>query len=424
MTDFKNEVTWIALANALGPCSSRLKPLLARFGTPEGIFNATKEELLAAVPDMGKGALAALSADKQYKTAVGIAKRCYRDGIRILTPNSEGYPSCLFAIAQPPAVLYCKGKLPRLSGAPIIGVVGKREIDAYGGATAYKLSFELAAAGAVIVSGLALGVDGIAAAAALDAGGSTVAVLGSGIDVAYPYPHKTLYSEVAEFGTVLSEYPPGAPPNGWHFPQRNRIISALSEAVLVVQADEKSGAMITARHALVQGKSIFAVPGNIDNPLSAGCNLLLRGGANIVLCAEDILSHFRFLYGKSIGATLPPEAMQYTALTEEKLRAHRIPTDFLSPEGKEKKKRTRAEKKEGKKAREEEPRSVVAEPPVSLEALDPAQREIAALLPDGPFTVDALVAKGVAPRDAVAAMTMLEIYGILTSRPGGIYEKK
>ena len=424
MTDFKNEVVWIALANALGPCSSRLKPLLAHFGTPEGIFNATEAELLSVLPDLGKGALAALSADRQYKTAVGIAKRCYRDGIRILTPNSEEYPSCLFEIAQPPAVLYCRGRLPVFKGVPMIGVVGKREIDAYGGSTAYKLSFELAAAGAVIVSGLALGVDGIAAAAALDAGGSTVAVLGSGIDIAYPYVHKTLYSEVAEFGTVLSEYPPGTPPHGWHFPQRNRIISALSEAVLVVQADERSGAMITARHALLQGKSLFAVPGNIDNPLSAGCNLLLRGGANIVLCVEDILSHFRFLYGGALATTLPPEAMQYAALTEEKLRAHKIPTDFLLPEAEKNEKHKRAPKKEGKREREETSKRGTAEPSVSLDALDPTQREIAALLPDGPFTVDALVAKGIAPRDAVAAMTMLEIYGILISRPGGIYEKK
>ena len=182
--------------------------------------------------------------------------------------------------------------------------------------------------------------------------------------------------------------------------------------------------MITARHALLQGKTLFAVPGNIDNPRSVGCNLLLRGGANIVLCAEDILSHFRFLYGSALGTTLPPEAMQYTALTEEKLRAHKIPTDFLDCESEEKKKRTRAPKKEEKKTKGEAQNIVAAEPPVSLEALDPTQREIAALLPDGPFTVDALVAKGIAPRDAVAAMTMLEIYGILTSRPGGIYEKK
>jgi DNA processing protein len=185
---------------------------------------------------------------------------------------------------------------------------------------AYKLSFELAAAGAVIVSGMADGLDGIATAAALSAGGQVIAVLGCGIDVTYPRHHTRLLSECAERGAVITEYAPGTPPNGYNFPIRNRLISALSDAVLITQAGENSGALITARYAALQGRPLYAVPGNVTSPLCAGSNRLLQSGAYPVLEARDILSPLLPCYHKALSEKQFTEAAQFSALDTEKLQ--------------------------------------------------------------------------------------------------------
>ncbi|MBR2464980.1 MAG: DNA-processing protein DprA [Clostridia bacterium] len=420
---------WVALSLALGPRSARLKPLLHHFGTPERIFAAEQDELLSVLPDLGKGALAALKFEKHEGEVGRILAYCDRMGVTVLTPDMPAYPAVLFAIAEPPAVLYCLGNMPQMGKRPFVGVVGTRDTDAYGERVAYKLSFELAAAGAVVVSGLADGIDGVAAAAAIDAGAPTIAVLGCGIDRVYPKHHTRLFSEVAEFGAVVTEYAPGTPPNSWNFPIRNRIISALSEAVVVVEGDEISGALITARYALLQGKSLFAVPGDVDCARSTGCNLLLRAGANIALSAEDILSHFRFLYRDTAMLRAPDDVMQYTGVTPEKLRAHglhmasdwEVPTRKDLPRRTTDKKRVRAEKQDEREAhtvREALPT------PETLASLTAAQRIIYDNLPDVAFTIDFLVGLGVPAKDAVAAMTLFEILGLVSSMPGGTYQKK
>lgn len=417
------QAAWVALSLALGPRSARLKPLLKAFGTPEAVLSATAEEIKAVLPEIGKGALAALQAAKQERETVRILSYCRREGVEILTPDTLDYPAALFDIDEPPAVLYCRGKLPKAGVRPFVGMVGTRTLDAYGARMAYKLSFELAAAGVVVVSGLADGIDGIAAAAALDAGMPTVAVLGSGIDRVYPKHHARLFAEVAEQGAVVSEFAPGTPPHGWNFPMRNRIISALSEAVVVVEADEVSGALITARYALIQGKSLFAVPGDADKSRSAGCNMLLRGGAIMALCGEDILSHFRFLYRDTLDVRVPAEALQYTELTAEKLRLHGL-HEVKEEKGKAPSVSTSSPSpREKNKKREAEPFASEISPAV-LDSLSAAGRAIYDRLPDAPFTIDFLVSAGVGAKEAVAAMTLFEILGLISSRPGGTYLKK
>ncbi len=420
MMERETLIEWIALAGALGPRSKRLKPLLRAFHSPAGVFAAGEQALLEVVPDMGKGMVATLLRGGDQNEAERILRYCEREGVTVLTPVHKTYPACLFNIAEPPAVLYCRGKLPFPEGVPYVGMVGTRDMDEYGERVTYKLSFEIAAAGAVVVSGMAHGVDSVAAAGALEAGGYTVAVLGCGIDVVYPKHHKRLSQEIMERGAVITEFAPGTPPNRGNFPIRNRLISALSEALVVVEADEESGSLITARYALLQGKSLFAVPGDIDKSRSTGCNLLLRAGARPVLDADDVLSHFRFLYRQNMR--VPAEALQYTVISEEIMRKYGIFT--AENEKKQKKaaqKAIKAETLSASEARESE-RQLLDEVVASL---DEARRKIYHMLPDGtPFTVDLLVEAGVNASEAIAAMTLFELYGLISSRPGGTYLKK
>ncbi len=207
---------------------------------------------------------------------------------RILEINQPNYPDALRALPQPPPVLHLRGRLELIS-RPGIAVIGTRAHSTYGRDATVSLVVGLVRAGYTIVSGLARGIDGIAHRTALEVGGDTVAVLGTGIDVPYPAEHDELFRAIAEHGCLVSEFPPGTPPHKWHFPRRNRIIAGLSRGVLVVEAPEKSGAMITAEYALEEGKEVFAVPGPIYNPTSAGTNRLIKEGAALVTSAADIL---------------------------------------------------------------------------------------------------------------------------------------
>ena len=423
----KHEQAWVTLAEALGPRSPFLKTLLGHFETPEAILEADEAAIRKVLPDIGAGILSALVHKKTEKDAVRIVAWCHRNGVRILTLDNEDYPSPLREIDEPPAVLYCRGRLPLLDGRLAVGVVGMRKADAYGERVAYKLSFEMAAAGAVIVSGMAAGLDAIAAAAALNAGSDTIAVLGSGIDIIYPSKHTRLASEIAEHGAIVTEYAPGTKPNGWNFPMRNRIISALSSAVLVVEAGEISGALITARYALLQGKPLFAVPGDITSPRSVGTNRLIADGAIAALDASEMLEHFRFLYRDAIRIERLPEAMQYSAITAEALRRFGL---CLTEDAKEKEnvpehreKRIRR-KKEKEIAEQQNPITVQEKPLPDTSPLTPRQKELYDMLGDGSFSVDHLTARGVPVSEAASTLTVFEIYGLVRSLPGGVFSKR
>jgi DNA processing protein len=204
--------------------------------------------------------------------------------------GETGYPALLAAIYDPPKRLYLRGARRHLLDGPCIAVVGARACSSYGAQVARSLGRGLAAAGAVVVSGLARGVDGEAHRGALEASGATVAVLGCGIDRDYPQAHAGLAARIADAGLIVSEYPPGVEPAPWRFPARNRIVAGLSAAVVVVEARERSGALITAELALEEGREVLAVPGEITSALSAGTNALLRQGAAPLLCPEDALA--------------------------------------------------------------------------------------------------------------------------------------
>ena len=427
----QHEQNWIALAEILGPRSPLLKPLLAAFQTPEAIFAASEEKLREVLPDVGIGTLKSLLGKRTAETARGIALWCHQNAVRILPFDHKEYPAVLRELDEPPALLYCRGCLPDLAARACVGVVGPRRTDAYGESVTYKISFELSAAGAVIVSGLAEGVDGIATAAALLAGGTPIAVLGCGIDVTYPRHHTRLLSECAERGAVITEYAPGTPPNGYNFPIRNRLISALCDAVLVTQAGENSGALITARYAVIQGRPLFAIPGDITSPLCAGSNRLLQSGAYPVLDVRDLLSTLMPRYHATLDEKNLAEALQFSTLDAEKLqklglklsKGSKVP-DAAEESAPKRKKEKKEKKVKKQKEGQAEPVAQTAQSTPDLSSLTPRQRELYAMLPQGPFTADALTAKGVPISEAASTLTLMEIYGLVASRPGGMFELK
>ena len=229
-------------------------------------------------------------------------------GYPSLRPGQAAYPALLAAIYDPPKRLYLRGSRPELLAGPCVAIVGARACSAYGAQVARSLGRALAAAGAVVVSGLARGVDGEAHRGALEASGATVAVLGCGIDRDYPAAHADLARRICDHGLVVSEYEAGVEPAPWRFPARNRIIAGLCRATVVVEARERSGALITADFALEEGRDVLAVPGEITSALSAGTNALLRLGAVPVTCAGDVLELFDLEPRQAPAAALDPVA--------------------------------------------------------------------------------------------------------------------
>ncbi len=292
---------WIWLTTLTKVAGTQAYPLLRHFGSPEAAY-AADEAAYALVPNLSSSVREALK-DKSLARAEQILARCEALTIRVLTLQDTEYPERLRQIEEPPCVLYVKGQLPQMDEELTIAVVGARDATPYGEVAARRLSKELAQQGAVIVSGIARGIDSAAITGALTGGGRVVSVLGNGIDVIYPKSNAELYEDVASRGTLLTEHPPGTTPEGSYFPVRNRIISGLSLGVLVVEGGERSGSLITARLALEQNREVFALPGNYDGPLSLAPNLLIqRGEAKLVLRAWDILEEYQYSYPHKIHA--------------------------------------------------------------------------------------------------------------------------
>lgn len=303
---------WVWLSELKGLRNQTRLALLRRFGDPESIFYADADELL--LTDGVERSQLELLENHDLAPADRILADCQRLDIRLLPLSDAAYPGRLKNIYDPPALLYCKGRLPLLDDLLCVAVVGTRDCTPYGVACAEKLGFGLASGEAAVVSGLAKGIDAAAIRGALRAGGVTVGVVGNGLDVYYPYESRYLYEDVASAGILLSEYPPGTEPASGHFPVRNRIISGLSLAALVVEAPEKSGALITAATALEQGRDVFAVPGPIDAPASVGCNCLIRDGAGLVSDASDILREYEGRFVLNLKESREqPETLGYQA---------------------------------------------------------------------------------------------------------------
>ncbi|MBP3508220.1 DNA-processing protein DprA [Oscillibacter sp.] len=305
---------WVWLAECRGVSNQARLALLRHFGSPEDVFYADTGEILLT-EGITREQAKALEDHKLDKTDKILAD-CQRLGLRILTIQDAEYPGRLQNIYDPPCLLYVKGRLPAIDEEAAVAVVGTRDCTPYGIACAEKLGYGLASGGAVVVSGLAKGIDAAASRGALRAGGVTVGVVGNGLDVHYPYESRYLYEDIAAAGVLLSEYPPGTEPAGSHFPARNRILSGLSLATLVVEAPERSGALITAETALEQGRDVFAVPGPIDAPTSVGCNRLIWDGAGLVSDAWDILREYAGRFPEKLKqdeAKEQPAAMGYQA---------------------------------------------------------------------------------------------------------------
>lgn len=280
--------SWLRLAETPGLGPVRAQRLLAAFGDPAGVLRASEAELAAVAPAALAKVLAAAPA-ATVSTYINKALEWQaRPGNRVLTLHDPAYPPLLREIADPPLLLYCKGRVELLTGTAV-AIVGSRNATAQGVANARAFALALSEAGITIVSGMALGIDAAAHEGALGGIGATVAVVGTGLDRIYPRRNDALARRIAEEGCLISEYPLGMGPLAANFPKRNRVISGLSSAVLVVEAAAASGSLITAHVAIEQGRDVFALPGSIHSPLAKGCHKLIKEGAALVESSEDVL---------------------------------------------------------------------------------------------------------------------------------------
>ena len=409
---------WIWFAHRPG-LNDRTKGLLMQyFSDPEDIFYADADAFshLEFLTQEGRDALA----DKNLIPAEEILEICAREKIHILTYRDAAYCQRLKNIADPPMVLYYKGSLPQWDTSPVIGIVGTRKASAYGLTAAKRLGYQIGRCGGIVVSGMAFGIDGMAMSGALTAGQTVVGVLGCGVDIVYPLSNKGLFADTEQYGCILSEFAPGTPPVKWNFPKRNRIISGLSNGVLVVEAPEKSGSLITARQAAEQGRDVFAVPGNIDMPGFAGSNALLRDGAILVSSGWDVVSEYQALYPDKIHREEGP--VRLSAYPDE---VSRVARDGEKRETKvaQTPKRPAAKGKHSPKQTEKDidkagssPYSDLNKPAPKLSADEQA---IVDALRGGERLVDDVIAQtGLTTGKLLASLTMLELKGILRRLPG------
>jgi len=282
-----DQIFTVALRLAGITSTSRLRDLHDRFGSSEGAWQATSAHLRSVLGGREK-MLAGLIAARSKIDPILEMEKLEREGVGVVTIVDPGYPALLAEIAAPPPVLFHRGAFLETDNLAV-AIVGTRRPSAYGRDMARSIAQDLARAGVTIVSGLATGIDGVAHQAALEAGGRTLAVLGSGIHDIYPREHWRLAQRIEEQGAVISDNLPKAKPDRWNFPARNRIISGLSRGVLVVEAPERSGALITVDFAADQGRDVFALPGPVTSSTSAGTNRMIRDGARLVRDAADLL---------------------------------------------------------------------------------------------------------------------------------------
>lgn len=373
---------WLSRLRGLSPAAARRS--LDAFGTVKALYLAGEKELREAGL---RGEAAAALSRKEIGEAEEIEERCRSLGVRVLCIRDAAYPERLRNIPDPPLVLYLRGELPPVDERLCIGIVGTRKASEYGRATARRLAVELAERGCCVATGLAAGIDSAAARGALEARGSVIAVLGTGPDRVFPAGNEQLQEAVAREGTLVSEYPPGAGSSRFSFPQRNRIISGLCQGVVIVEAPEKSGALITAARAQEQGRDIFVVPGMVDDPGFRGSNALIRDGAQLVRSGRDVLEEYLFRYPQAVlpprrkGTVFSPDA------TKEAIdKAEGVDYISLSEQ---------------------------------LESLTEAELKAVGELARGPCFADELIRRsGLAASEAMAALTMLQLKGCVREEDG------
>ncbi|MHB1155074.1 MAG: DNA-processing protein DprA, partial [Eubacteriales bacterium] len=336
-------------------------------------------------------------------------------------------------IKDKPVLLYYRGILPDFNNRLCITTVGTRRMTDYGKQSAYTITYDLSKCGAVIISGMALGVDGMCHRAAIDAGGQTVAVLGCGINRVYPPEHDSLMNEIIAHGAVITEFKPSTPPAGFNFPLRNRIMSGLSQGTFIIEADKKSGAMITARTAIFQGRDIFALPGKVGEMNSSGTNSLIQQGAKMVTTAIDILDVYAGLYPLTIKVEKSVyrstgQNMNLTSLFDNKqsaaarMKKDRRKTSDTEETFKEESLRENNDNRSEYSAEDSKIKNTSAS--LNPIILSENEQQIYNLLNDGiPATADTLARKGFSVSHVLTILTMLEIKGIIKVLPGGQYKK-
>lgn len=316
----EDDYYWLWLCNIPGIGTAKLRKLLKAFRSAENIYKAGKSEL-SSVYGINAEDVAAICKSKNSEQINGLVKTLREKHIGFVHANSPLYPANLKNICDSPIILYYRGKLPD-SALFTVAVVGSRACTNYGRQIAQKLCWEFSKMGVQVVSGLAMGIDGAAHKGSLEGGGYTCGVLGCGVDICYPAVNIDLYNKMCERGCVLSEYAVGTKPFPWQFPMRNRIISGLADAVIVIEARKKSGSLITVDQALEQGKDVYVVPGRIGDEVSEGCNELIKNGAFVITEPGDIAESIR-VSGKKTGY------MDYR-LQDNKFQGGKFKNDKLS----------------------------------------------------------------------------------------------
>ena len=449
----KNEAKWIWLAQHCGVASNEMISVVEKIGSIRDIYLADYETYIeCGISER----LAEKLSDKSLESAYTIIKRCNELGAGILCYSDDAYPKSLRSLKDPPAVLYYAGKLPDLNSHLCIATVGTRKMSEYGMRSAYKIAYEIASAGAVVVSGMALGIDAVCASAAIAARGRTIAVLGCGIDVVYPKQHARLCEAIKEHGAIITEYPPSTEPRGFHFPVRNRIISGLSQGTVVVDADIKSGSLITAKTAILQGRDVYAVPCNIDSEKS-GTNELIRDGAQAVVSGYDIIKNYvysfrdnlnmqglkdsegRSEFNASVLSSLSVRAMGespafegVSARAEKKIKENKKESAEHSPMNARSASRTVSDTAQDCVGVKDSAMNKIPKGTgegdnsrKALESLSEKHRRVFDEMPlDKAIPVDYLIKAGFKPVEVIAALTVLEVKGLIASLPGALYIRK
>ncbi len=401
---------WVWLSQCFLPGSDKPNQLLQDFGSPEEFYHEGRTALsnIDYLTDSERSKIERTSLER----AEFILNECKRLGIQVITLESALYPKHLKNIFAAPLVLYVKGSLEGLDEVPLITVVGTRTASDYGKRVTGNISFELARAGAVIVSGCAVGIDGYAHLGALKAGGRTIAVLGCGLDVDYPKVHRELKQQILKKnGALISELPPGTETTPTIFPIRNRILAGLSLGTLVTEAPMKSGALITIQHALEQGRDIFCVPpSDIYSPSCSGVIRYLRDGAVPVFCAKDVILEYLSLY---------PQTIDVSRLLDSYAGMVQSPKMMRREKEVDKSKKQLSSSSSERKEKDEEDISKKPEPPASLTE---NEKKIYHCLEFKPKVVDEIATiSGMEMKDVLAVLTTLEVKGYIFSVSGSRY---
>jgi len=386
--------------------------LLEHFHDPEELYHASAEAL-SVIDDITDDIIKALQ-NKDLSQAQRILRVCHEKNIRLFALNDSAYPRRLKNTADAPLVLYCKGYLPDLNNTPTIAIVGTRKATPYGMNVSRRIGTQIAACGGIVVSGGATGNDTMALSGALSCKNPVIAVLAGGVDVVYPKSNTALFSEIERQGCLLSQYPPETPHYRWNFPVRNRVLSGLSNGVLVVEAPIGSGALITARAALEQGRDVFAVPGNIDVPTCAGSNALLQDRATPVFSGWDIMKEYEAIYPDKVHKAAPPTVFH------EEIPVARVAEPAASPE-KSSSKGTVAQKLPIDK----EEKSSYSGIRNDLSGLNDQEKAVLTCLTGTPTPVDDIIDQtGISPQKVLSILTMLAIRDYVQNHPGGLVSRK